>query len=68
MLIKSEKWYQRRLAKYFEDHYGEHEDDVEFFPDPAFNQWLFDIPQNNVRVELTCDINGNVYEQVYRKE
>lgn len=65
--MKNEKWYQRRLAKYFSEHYGEHEDLAEFFADPAINQWLFNIPYFGIRVELTCDDKGNVTEQVYKK-
>lgn len=61
----TEKWYQRRLAKYFTEHYEHYEDDAEYFPDPAPNQWLFDIPEFNTRIELTCDDSGVVSEQRY---
>lgn len=61
----SEKWYQRRLAGYFAEHYKHYEDDVEYFNDPAPNQWLFDIPEFGVRIELTCDDSGVVSEQRY---
>lgn len=64
--MKPEKWYQRRLAKYFTDHYVECEDTAEFFTDPAPNQWLFDIPESGVRIELTCDDRGNVTEETYK--
>lgn len=63
--MKPEKWYQRRLAKYFTDHYKQYEDTAEFWNDPAENQWLFDIPELGVKIELTCDDNGNVTEEQY---
>lgn len=63
--MKPEKWYQRRLAKYFEEHYEQYEDSAEYFPDPFVNQWLFDIPERGIRVELTCTEKGEVKEQRY---
>ncbi len=64
--MKPEKWYQRRLYKYFEEHYGEYEDTAEYWNDPAINQWLFDIPELGIRVELTCSDRGIVTEQRYK--
>lgn len=64
--MKPEKWYQRRLYKYFEEHYGEYEDTAEYWNDPAINQWLFDIPEIGIRVELTCSDRGIVTEQRYK--
>lgn len=64
--MKPEKWYQRRLAKYFTVHYEQYEDSVEYWPDPCINQWLFDIPERGVRVELTCNDKGVVNEQRYK--
>ena len=64
--MKPEKWYQRRLYKYFEEHYGQYEDTAEYWNDPAINQWLFDIPELGIRVELTCSDRGIVTEQRYR--
>ena len=63
--MKTEKWYQRRLAKYFTEHYVQYEDTVEYWDDPAMNQWLFDIPELNERVELTCYDDGRVTRAVY---
>ena len=62
------KWHQRRLARYFDEHYSQYEDTVEFWNDPAMNQWLFDIPELKIRVELTCKENGNVEEYIFNKE
>ena len=68
--MKQSKWHQRRLAKYFEEHYEKYEDIAEFWPDPYENQWLFDIPERGVRIELTChDIGtkaGLIKEQRYK--
>ena len=32
--MRTDKWYQRRLAQYFDATYYEYEDSIEFFPDP----------------------------------
>lgn len=63
--MRAEKWYQRRLAAYFTEHYAEYEDTAEFWNDPAINQWLFDIPELGVKVELTCSDKGAVTEMRY---
>lgn len=63
--MKNEKWYQRRLAKYFTENYEKYEDTVEFWNDPAMNQWLFDIPELKIRVELTCYDDGRVAKAEY---
>ena len=61
----SEKWYQRRLAVYFTEHYAQYEDTARYWNDPAINQWVFDIPELGLRVEITCDDRGIVNEQKY---
>ena len=58
--MRDNKWYQRQLAKYFTEHYSQYEDTAEFWNDPAPNQWLFDIPELGVKIELTCDEDGKV--------
>lgn len=63
--MKPEKWYQRRLAKYFTERYAQYEDSATYWPDPRINQWLFDIPELGVRIELTCTDKGEVNEQRY---
>ena len=64
---KYERWYRRRLHNYMVEHYEELEDnnEIEWWNDPAPNQWLFDIPEQRVRVELTCNKKGIVTEQRY---
>lgn len=63
--MKPDIWYQRRLDKYFMDRYGEYEFDARFFNNPDINQWVFDIPDLKIRVELTCDDKGVVTEIIY---
>lgn len=68
--MKSEKWYQRRLAKYFEEHYSEYEDIAEFYTDPAPNVWRFDIPNElgGVSFTLICDDEGVIHTNDKFKE
>lgn len=66
--MRTEKWYQRRLAKYFTEHYEAYEDNTEYWPDPAYNQWLFDIPELDKRIELTCYDDGRVTKSEYPLE
>lgn len=61
----TDKWYQRRLAKYFEENYGLYEDTAEYFVDPDVNQWAFYISELGVKVRLTCNDDGKVLEEKY---
>lgn len=63
--MKAEKWYQRRLAKYFTENFEPYEDIAEFWNDPAENCWLFDIPELGQKIELLCRDNGKVEETRY---
>lgn len=64
---KLERFQHRRLFNYFREHYEDLEDEgeIEFYNDPAPNQWLFDIPELDVRIKLTCDERGNVTDEQY---
>lgn len=66
--MRDNAWYQNRLARYFVDEYLEYDEVAEFFNNPASNKWLFDIPELDLRVELTCDDNGKVVEQRYGRD
>lgn len=66
-MAHTHKWYQRRLAKYFEDHYVFADDTVEFYPDPTDNQWLFELPDSDALIKLTCQEDGTVVENRYMK-
>ena len=59
-VARTEQWYRSRLSRFFDTHYLNYEDDILWWTDPAPNQWLFDIPELNTRVELACDNKGNV--------
>lgn len=59
------KWYELRLGRYFEEHYSEYEETAEWWNNPEINQWLFDIRELGVRIELTCKDDGTVVEQRY---
>ena len=61
--MRTEKWYQRRLAKYFNDHYHEIEEEAEFYADPGYDKWEFLIPETGLRVTLICHENGIVSEK-----
>ena len=65
--MHTHKWYQRRLAKYFDEHYILSCDIVEFYPDPTDNQWLFELPGLDVLIKLTCQEDGTVVEHRYMK-
>lgn len=64
--MKTEKWYQRRLAKYFTDNFEAYEDTAEWYNDPDINQWLFYIPELGYKIELTCNDQGVVTEERYK--
>lgn len=65
----TEKWYQRRLAKYFEDCYWSYEDSANYYTDPDINQWSFEIEENDkkVHVILVCNEDGSVSERRFTK-
>lgn len=63
--MRKEQWYQERLLEYFEDNYETYEDTIEWYVNPVINQWLFDIPELDLKVELTCDEDGEITEQRY---
>ena len=55
-------WYQNRLRKHFDKYFEDFKYTAEFYPDPAPNQWLFDIPEINLKFRLTCYDDGRVRE------
>lgn len=70
---RSERFYNDRLQRYFDEHYGEYErdeyeEDVEYYVNPAVNQWKFYIPELGVVVILTCDDSGKVWEIRYTRD
>ena len=65
--MRSSAWYRNKLYKYFTVYFGQYEDTAEFLPDPSDNQWVFDIPELDLRVKLTCYDNGKIDERRYVK-
>ena len=60
-------WYQRRLAKCFDEHFFNIEDVVEFYPDPEVNVWLFEHTGFNIMIKLTCNDDSTVTKELYVK-
>lgn len=60
--MRSKRWYQLRLQEYYNDHYGEYDDEVQWYTDPAPNKWKFIVPKLNYTIVLTCGDNGHVFE------
>lgn len=58
-----EWWYIKRLQKYYNDHYLQHDEEVEWYANPKPNKWRFIIPKLMLNVLLTCDDEGNVTEE-----
>lgn len=62
--MKTSKWYDKRLHDYFYQKYAEYEEGIEWFTNPAINQWKFNILKLGVEVVMTCTDDG-VIEEVY---
>ena len=61
---RSEKFYHNRLEKYLKYNYADVEDNIEWYVNPATNKWKFKVPGKDNIVLLTCDINGNITEEM----
>ena len=64
--IKADAFYQDRLRRWFDHHYGKFADTAELFPDPAYNAWEFYIPELKQIITMRCSEYGRV--TVERKE
>lgn len=62
--MKTEQFYHSHLQKYFDKHFEQYKDTIEYFVDPAPNQWKFYIPELEITVFLVCDDNGKVRKSV----
>lgn len=60
--------YQRRLQRYFDKHYSQYEETVEWFPDGAPNKWKFIVPELGVIVTLVCGANGDISEAMRKRQ
>lgn len=62
--MKTERFYQNHLQKYFDKHFKEYENTVEYFVDPAPNQWKFTIPELDQTILRVCEDSGKVRKTV----
>ena len=60
--------YQRRLQRYFDQHYSQYEETAEWFPDGAPNKWKFIVPELGVIVTLVCGAKGDISETVRKRQ
>ena len=60
--MRTPRFYENRLAKYFDKKYMQYMKTAEWYTNPAPNQWKCDIPELNVTILFTCDEDGNVTE------
>lgn len=61
--MKTNRFYSKHLNAYFDKHYGKYEDLIEWYIDPTSNKWIFDIPDQKLRVKLTCKDDGTIEER-----
>ncbi len=61
-MARKDSYYERHLQKYFDEHYGEFEETVEWFVDSAPNKWKFIVPELSIAVTLVCGSNGEINE------
>ncbi len=61
--MRSKRFYQRNLDRYFNRHYFNYNDEAQWYVDPEVNVWKFYIPSLTKLVTLVCDDEGNVREE-----
>lgn len=59
-LKHSDKWYQVRLSKFFNERFSDFEEFVEWDVDPAINVWKFKIPALNEKYRVECNDDGKI--------
>lgn len=57
-------FYEKRLKQYFDQHYSDYKDTVEWYRSPSPNQWRFFIPELSKEIALVCYENGFVLSHV----
>ena len=62
--MKTERFYQNHLQKYFDKHFKEYENTIEYFVDPALNQWKFTVPELDETIILVCEDSGKVRKTI----
>lgn len=56
------EWYDNRIGRYYDRKYGPLEENhtfVWYTNEPSAN-WRFDIKELNLRVRISCDLNGKI--------
>lgn len=61
--MRTDLFYQNRLTKYFVENYSQYSD-VEFFVNPAANQWDLYVSSTRMRYLLTCNEDGVITSEV----
>lgn len=59
--MRNEKFFDRKLKSYYDRHYKQFDDEVEWYVNPAINQWKFLL--RGTVIILVCDEDGVVHEQ-----
>ena len=59
---RSTDWYEDHLQRYFDEHYGEYDETVEWYINPDQNKWEFKVPELGVKIILRCNERGHVTE------
>ena len=62
-MSKKEYFYNKQLQKYFNKHFRQYEQTVEWFNNPDVNSWKFYIPDICKIIILICQDNGEVIEK-----
>ena len=62
-MVNKEQWYADRLQRYFDKHYSEFDETVEWYANPGPNQWRFRIYEVGLEILLTCDDKGRIIEE-----
>ena len=57
-----DQFYNRRLELYYNSHLKDFDSEIEWYVNPAPNQWKFEL--RGVITVLTCDDNGVVHKQL----
>lgn len=59
--MRNEKFFDRKLKSYYDRHYTQFDNEVEWYVNPAINQWKFVL--RGTVITLVCDEDGVVHEQ-----
>lgn len=57
---RTREWFEDHLYKFFIKHFGQAAYNAEFLDSPRPNQYVFDLPDMNKRVILTCNPDASI--------